>query len=65
MRIEILRTTVCGRERVEAGEVVEASDYDAHLLCSMGKARPYAEPEIPVIDPDLIETPRPRKKKPE
>lgn len=37
-RIRILRNTVCGGKWVKAGEVVEASEQDAHILSTMGKA---------------------------
>lgn len=36
--IKILRSTVCGGQRVEAGSTIEASINDANLLVGMKKA---------------------------
>lgn len=36
--IRILQATTCGGQRVEANAVVDASERDAHILLSMGKA---------------------------
>lgn len=40
MKIKILRSTVCGGEVVEAGQIVEASEHDSQLLIALGKAVP-------------------------
>lgn len=40
--IRILRNTVCGGKWVKAGEEVVASDQDAHILVTMGKAERLA-----------------------
>jgi hypothetical protein len=37
-KIRILKSTICGRKFVKAGDVVEASEQDAHILVVMKKA---------------------------
>lgn len=52
MKIEILRSTVCGGRPVSKGDVVEASQQDANTLITMHKAQRYIEPTEPVAEPD-------------
>lgn len=39
VEIQILRATVCGGKRVEAGDTITASGKDARTLLAMGKAK--------------------------
>jgi hypothetical protein len=77
MKIEILRSTVCDGVMVAAGEVIEASDQDALVLLTMGKAKPAGKsapesaaivaPEKAVKQPAetaVIETPEKAVKQP-
>ena len=52
MRIKILRSTVCNREAVAAGEIIDADDRDALVLLQMGKAIPAGElaPESTAVE---------------
>lgn len=50
--IKILKDTICGGEKVKAGQIVEASVKDAHLLLATKKAEP---------GPDKVTKPTTRK----
>jgi len=41
MKIEITKSTVCSGQKVSIGQVVDASEKDARLLISIGKAKVY------------------------
>ena len=43
MKIEIKRSTICGGMAVSAGDIVDASDFDARSLIAIGKAIPAPE----------------------
>ena len=49
MKIRLLRNTVCDGQVVLAGDVVEASDRNAHVLLTIHKAELFVEPS-PVVD---------------
>lgn len=53
----IFVTESCGASgaSLRAGEVAEVSDADARILIALGKARAYAEPALPAIDPEMVE----------
>lgn len=54
MKIKILKDTVAGGKRVQAGEVIEACDKDARILIGMSKAVLFVEP---VVAPEESEAP--------
>jgi hypothetical protein len=64
MKIKILRSTVCGGEAVEAGQIVEAGERDAVLLIALGKAIPVKDDgEKRTIEaPENTELPRGQKR---
>ena len=51
--IRLLVDTVCGGAPTAAGAVVEASDSDAAVLITMGRAEPVDAPAPPQDDPGL------------
>jgi len=50
MKVELLRAVSWEGVHRDAGEVLDLSDFDAHTLISYGKAKPYAEPEKPIVN---------------
>lgn len=64
MKIKILRSTVCGGEVVEAGQIVEASERDAALLIVLGKAIPVKDngEKRTIEAPENTELPRGQKR---
>lgn len=55
-RIFVLRGCGASGVSLRAGEVAEVSNADARVLIALGKARPYADPALPAIDPEMVET---------
>lgn len=57
IKLRILQTTVCGGQRVEANAIVDASERDAHILLTIGKACLASEaPESPAEIPEASES---------
>jgi len=52
-RIKLLAGTVCGGNPVKAGDEVDASKSDAHLLVQLGKAQ-YIEAKAPKPAPKKV-----------
>ena len=61
-RILITADTVCGGVAVPAWSVVDASDHDAHVLLSIGKAQ-LAPEDIEDVEPEAPSRPRGRPRK--
>lgn len=46
MKYRVLKNTVAGGQPVKAGEIVELSNYEAHVLMGYGRVAPHHEEAI-------------------
>lgn len=58
VEIKVTRSTMAGGERVEAGQIIKASERDARDLIALGKAVPVSQgaPEVQNRDEEVAKT---------